>query len=52
MVKEEEKQRSTNTDQKAKDRATQTPLKTGSELRCPGRVSSSFFTSDVKVSNL
>ena len=30
---------------KTKDRITQTPLKTGSELRCSGRVGSSCSTS-------
>ena len=30
-----------NITQKTKNRATRTPLKTGSELRCPGRVGSS-----------
>jgi hypothetical protein len=33
-----------NTTQKTKDRATLTPLKTGGELRCSGRVSSSSGT--------
>ena len=32
--------------QKTKDRRTRTPLKTGDELRCPGRVSSSCSNSD------
>ena len=31
---------------KTKDRVTRTPLKTGGELRCSGRVSSSCSTSD------
>jgi hypothetical protein len=35
-----------------KDRVTQTPLKTGSELRCSGRVSSSCSTSGISHSNL
>jgi hypothetical protein len=30
-----------NTTQKTKDRATRTSLKTGDELMCPGRISSS-----------
>ena len=34
-------QRSTKHTHKTKDRATRTPLKTGVELRCSGRVSSS-----------
>jgi hypothetical protein len=33
---------------KTKDRATRTPLKTGSELRCSGRVSSSCSTWDTR----
>ena len=35
------KQRSTKQTHKTKDRVTRTPLKTGGELRCSGRVSSS-----------
>ena len=35
-----------NTPQKTKDWATRTPLKTGSELRCSGKVGSSCSTSD------
>ena len=30
-----------------KDRVTRTPLKTGGEIRCSGRVSSSCSTSDI-----
>ena len=37
---------------KTKDRVTRTPLKTGGELRCSGRVSSSCFTSDTRRVNL
>ena len=37
-----------NTTQKTKDRATRTQLKTGGELRCSGRVSSSCVTSDTR----
>jgi hypothetical protein len=33
---------------KTKDRVTQTPLKTGGELRCSGRVSSYCSTSDTR----
>jgi hypothetical protein len=33
---------------KAKDRVTRTPLKTGDELRCSRRVSSSFSTSGTR----
>jgi len=37
-----------NTTQKTKDRATRTPPKTGGELRCSGKVSSSCSTSDTR----
>jgi hypothetical protein len=37
-----------NTTQKAKDRATRTPLKTEGELRCSGRVSSSSSISGTR----
>jgi len=37
---------------KTKDRVTRTPLKTGGELRCSGRVSSSRSTSDTHRVNL
>jgi len=37
-----------NTTQITKDRATRTPLKTGSELRCSGRVHSPCSTSDTR----
>jgi hypothetical protein len=40
------KQRSTKHTYNTKDRVTRTPLKTGSELKCSGRVSSSCSTSD------
>jgi hypothetical protein len=36
----------------AKDRVTRTPLKTGGELRCSGRVSSSCSTSGTRRVNL
>jgi len=36
--KEKDNQRSTKHTQKTKYRATRTPLKTGGEFRCPGRV--------------
>ena len=45
---QKDKQRST----KTKDRATRTPLKTGGELRCSGRVSISCSTSDTRRVNL
>jgi hypothetical protein len=38
---QKDKQRSTKHTHKTKDRVTRTPLTTGSELRCSGRVSSS-----------
>jgi hypothetical protein len=37
---------------KTKDPVTQTPLKTGDELRCSGRVSSSYSTSGTRRVNL
>ena len=37
---------------KTKDRVTRTPLKTGGELRCSGRVSSYCSTSDTRRVNL
>ena len=37
-----------NTTQKTKDRATRTPLKTGGELMCFGKVSSSWSTTDTR----
>jgi hypothetical protein len=37
---------------KTKDRVTRTPLKTGGELRCSGRVSSSCSTSDTRLVNI
>jgi hypothetical protein len=49
---QKDKQRSTKHTYKTKDRVTQTPLKTGSELRCSGRVSSSCSTSDTCHVNL
>ena len=44
-IVQKDKQRSTKHIYKAKDRVTRTPLKTGGELRCSGRASSSFSTS-------
>ena len=49
---QKEKHRSTKHTHKAKDRITRTPLKTGDELRCSGRVSSSCFTSGNRRINL
>ena len=37
---------------KTKDRVTRTPLNTGGELRCSGRVSSSCSTNDTRRVNL
>ena len=37
-----------NITEKTKDRVTRTPLKTGGELMCSGRVSSSCFISDIR----
>jgi hypothetical protein len=39
---QKDKQRSTNHIYKTKDQITRTPLKTGGELRCPGRVRSNL----------
>ena len=55
MAKEKvqkDKQRSTKHTYKTKDRVTRTPLKTGDELRCSGRVSSSCSTSGTRRANL
>jgi hypothetical protein len=46
---QKDKQRSTKHTYKAKDRVTRTPLKTGGELRCSGRVSSSCSTHHVNL---
>ena len=45
---QKDKQRSTKHTYKTKDRVTRTPLKTGGELRCFGRVSSSCSTSSTR----
>ena len=42
------KQRSTKHTHKTKDRVTRTPLKTGGELRCSGRVGNSCSTSGTR----
>ena len=47
-----QKQRSTKYTHKTKDRVTQTSLKTGGELRCSGRISSSCSTSGTRRVNL
>ena len=47
-----DKQRSTKHTYKTKDRVTRTPLKTGGELRCSRRVSSSCCTSGTRRVNL
>ena len=47
-----DKQRSTKHTYRTKDRVTRSPLKTGSELGCSGRVSSSCATSDTRRVNL
>jgi len=49
---QKDKQRSTKYTYKTKDRVTRTPLKTGGELRCSGRDSSSCSTSDTRCVNL
>ena len=43
---QKDKQRST------KHRVARTPLKTGGELKCSGRVGSSYYTSDTRRVNL
>jgi len=49
---QKDKQRSGKHTHKAKDAVTQTPLQVWDELRCPGRVSSSFSTSGTRRINL
>ena len=49
---QKDKQRTRKHTYKTKDRVTRTPLKTGGELMCSGRVSSSCFTSDTRRVNL
>ena len=49
---QKDKQRSTKHTHKTKDRITRTPLKTGGELRCSGRVRSSCSTSGTCRVNL
>jgi hypothetical protein len=49
---QKDKQRSAKHTHKTKDRGTRTPLKTGGELRCSGRVGSSCSTSDIRRVNL
>ena len=50
--KKKDKQRSTKHTYKTKDRVTRTPLKTGGELGCSGRVGSSCSTSGTRRVNL
>ena len=49
---QKDKKRPTKPTYKTKDRVTRTPLKTGGELMCSGRVSSSCSTSDTRRVNL
>ena len=49
---QKDKQRSTKHTYKTKDRVTRTPLKTGGELRCSGKVGSSCSTSGTRRVNL
>ena len=49
---QKDKQRSTTHTHKTKDRVTGNPLKTGSELRCSGMVSSSCSTGGTRRVNL
>ena len=46
------RQRSTKHTHKAKNRVTRTPLNTGGELRCSGRISSSCSASETRRVNL
>ena len=50
--RKKDKQRSTKHTYKTKNRVTRTPVKTGGELRCPGRVGSSCTTSGTHRVNL
>jgi hypothetical protein len=50
--KKKDRQRSSKYTHKTKDWVTRTPLKTGGELRCSGRVSSSCSTSGTRRVNL
>jgi hypothetical protein len=50
--RKKDKQRSIKHTYKPKDPVTRTPLKTGGELRCSGRVGSSCPTSDTRHVNL
>ena len=49
---QKDKRRSTKYTYKTKDRVTRTPLKTGGELGCSGRVGSSCSTSGTRHVNL
>jgi hypothetical protein len=49
---QKDKQRSIKHTYKTKDRVTRTPVKTGGELRCSGRVGSSCSTSGTRRVNL
>jgi hypothetical protein len=49
---QQDKQRSTKHTYKTKDRLTRTPLKTGGELMCSGRVGISYSTSGTRHVNL
>jgi hypothetical protein len=49
---QKDKQRSTKHTYKTKIRVTRTPLKTGDDLKCSGRVGSSCSTSDTRRVNL
>ena len=49
---QKDKQRSTKHTHNTKDRVTRSPLKTGGEHRCSGRISSSFSTSGTRRVNL
>ena len=50
--KKKDKKRYIKHTHQTKDRVTRTPLKTGGELRCSGRISSSSSTSGIRRVNL
>jgi len=50
--KKKDKQRTRKHTYKTKDRVTRTPVKTGGELMCSGRVTSACSTSDTRRVNL
>ena len=49
---QKDKQRSSKHTHKTKDRVARTPLKSGGEFRCSGRISSTWYTSGTRRVNL